>query len=82
MLLPVQEEKIHHSVNLFYFIILREQIYQQNSILQVHCIYRIHSVALREMSDGGDSWHALSFLHSTHHVHRADIKVPTETWGN
>lgn len=42
---------MHHSVNLFYFLILHEQIYQQNSILQAHCIPSSLS-SLWEMPDG------------------------------
>lgn len=72
---------MHHSVNVFYFIVLHEQIYQQNSILQAHCIPSSLSRSLGN-ARWGETWHALGLRRSTHHVHRADTKVPTETWGN
>lgn len=81
--MPVQEDKNAPLGEFILFHVLHEQIYQQNSILQAHCIPSSLSRSLGSARESwGETWHALGFRRSTHHVHRADTKVPTETWGN
>lgn len=82
MLLPVQEDKNSPLSEFVLFprsprIDLPEKIASSKPTA-----YPVHSVALQEMPDGGETWHAPGFHRSTHHMRGADTKVPTETWGS
>lgn len=77
MLLPVQEDK-NSPLSEFISSFSMNRFTRKIASFKPTA-YPVHSVALWEMPDGGETWHALGFHRSTHRVCGADTKVPTET---